>query len=121
MLERVEDVIAKNDIDYEIVGSVINLKLGRAGGKVTIKYDYATNSYRYNCNEYMLGLSSLIFFVMSFNTMYHPEQQTWSGYVAGMMFSVAIFNLVNIVLAHIQILDLKAQLREVGVYLKSAF
>ena len=121
MLERVEEVIFRNDLDYENGGNVLSLKLGRTGGKVKIKYDYATNSYFYNCNEYMLGFSSLMFFVLSFNTMYQPVQQVWSGYMAGLMFAAAIFNLFQIVLAHIQMLDLKAQLRDVGVYLKAGF
>ncbi|ADV86341.1 hypothetical protein VVMO6_01319 [Vibrio vulnificus MO6-24/O] len=34
------------------------------------------------------------------------------------MFAAAVFNLFQIVLAHIQMLDLKSQFREVGVYLK---
>jgi len=118
VLERVKQILDTNDLNYESTETSIQLKLGRAGGKVKIKYDYKSNSYIYNCNEYLLGLSSLIFFAMSFNTMYQPDQQTWSGYFAGIMFAAAVFNLFQIVLAHVQLLDLKAQLREVGIYLK---
>ncbi len=118
MLENVEQVLDRNDLSYKTVGNSLHLKLARAGGKVTIKYDYSTNSYLYSCNEYLLSFSSLIFFVLSFNTLYQPDKQMWSGYVAGCMFA-AVFNLFQIVLAHIQMLDLKSQFREVGVHLKS--
>ncbi|MCZ4310386.1 hypothetical protein [Vibrio atlanticus] len=119
MLEKVERVVLINGLEYEVSGNVLNLNLGRAGGKVKIKYDYATNSYVYNCNEYAIGFSSLIFFVLSFNTLYQVDHQAWSGYVAGLMFAGAIFNLIQLVLSHVQMLDIKAQLREVGIYLKS--
>ncbi|WP_309304018.1 hypothetical protein [Vibrio owensii] len=119
MLEKVKQILDKNDLSYKAVGNSLHLKLPRAGGKVTIKYDYSTNSYLYSCNEYLLSFSSLIFFALSFNTLYQPDKQMWSGYAAGCMFAVAVFNLLQIVLAHIQMLDLKSQFREVGVYLKS--
>ncbi|WP_347369098.1 hypothetical protein [Vibrio vulnificus] len=118
MLEKVEQVLDRNDLSYKTVGNSLHLKLARAGGKVTIKYDYSTNLYLYSCNEYLLSFSSLIFFVLSFNTLYQPDKQMWSGYVAGCMFAAAVFNLFQIVLTHIQMLDLKSQFREVGVYLK---
>ncbi|MFA0014090.1 hypothetical protein AB4391_12145 [Vibrio lentus] len=120
MLEKVQDIASINGLEYEVSGNVLNLKLGRAAGKVKIKYDYVTRSYVYNCNEYAAGFSSLIFFALSFNTLYQVDQQVWSGYVAGLMFAVAVFNLIQLVLSHVQMLDIKAQLREVGIYLKSA-
>ena len=61
MLEKVEQVLDRNDLSYKTVGNSLHLKLARAGGKVTIKYDYSTNSYLYSCNEYLLSFSSLIF------------------------------------------------------------
>ncbi|OEF23214.1 hypothetical protein [Vibrio rumoiensis] len=121
MLDKVKGIVEKNDLEHELFGNLLTIKYGRIGARVKIKYDYASNSYVCNCGEYGLVFSSLIFFALGFHTM-HQTNLSWvwgSGYVAGLMFGGAILNLFIIVLAHMQILDLKVQLREIGVYLKN--
>lgn len=118
MLERIEKILDLNDIAYESGETRMYIKLGRFCSKVKISYDYATNNYRVNCSELSLFLSSIVFFCMAFNTLHQPDSDLWSGYFAGLMFAIAIGNLFFIISTHIQLLDLRAQLRQEGVYLK---
>jgi len=121
MFEKIEEVIARNNLKYHVDGSTLKLKPGRGVGTVKIKYDYATESYLYNCDEYRLILASFLMFSLAFNRLFQPEQQVWSGAVTGLLFALAILGLFQILLAHIQILDIKTQLRDVDIYLKPDF
>tara|TARA_Y100001956_G_scaffold66375_2_gene67887 strand:- start:432 stop:797 length:366 start_codon:yes stop_codon:yes gene_type:complete len=118
MLERIEKVLDLNDIAYESSKSTMYVKLGGLSSRVKIKYDYATNAYKFSCGELRMFVSSIIFFCMAFNTLYQANLGIWNGYAAGLMFAVAIGNLFSVISTNIQMLDLRAQLREKGVYLK---
>lgn len=118
MLERIEKILDLNNIVYESDETKMYIKLGGLCSKIKIRYDYATNNYKVNCSEIGLFLSSIILFCLAFNTLYQPTLELWSGYLAGLIFALAIGNLFFIVLTHIQLLDLRAQLREEGIYLK---
>lgn len=49
---------------------------------------------------------------------YQPNLEVWAGYAAGLMLGLAFGNLLSVISANIQLLDLRAQLREEGVFLK---
>ncbi|MEF1310484.1 hypothetical protein QTO01_10290 [Vibrio mytili] len=119
MLERIEKILALNDIAYESSESTMYVKLGGLSSRVKIKYDYADNSYKFSCGELRMFISSIIFFCMAFNTLSQVNLGLWNGYAAGLMFAIAIGNLFSVIATNIQMLDLRAQLRQEGVYLKS--
>ncbi len=118
MIKRIEKVLDLNDIVYESGETKMYIKLGGLFSKVKISYDYATNNYKVNCSEMSLFLSSMTFFCLAFNTLHQPSSGLWSGYIAGLMFAVAIGNLFTIISTYIQMLDLRSQLRQEGIYLK---
>ncbi|WP_070971145.1 hypothetical protein [Vibrio sonorensis] len=120
MLERVEQIAQANDLKYKTAGNAMTIKWGGAiGGRVKIKYRSDTNSYLYSCGEIGAVLSGLVFFTLAFNTLYQPSESIWTGYLAGLFFFIAVQSLLDLVLSHIQLLDLKPQLRAVGINLKS--
>ncbi len=119
MLERIEKVLDLNDIAYESSESTMYIKLGGLSSRVKNKYDYANNSYKVSCGELRMFISSLIFFCLAFNMLSQGALGLWNGYAAGLMFAVAIGNLFSVVSTNVQMLDLRAQFRQEGVYLKS--
>ncbi|MDC5851571.1 hypothetical protein [Vibrio europaeus] len=122
MLERIERVLDVNSIEYESGGNTIYIKLGTVTSKVKIRYDIATNTYHVNCNEFVLYTTSFVWFALTFFSMTnHSDNAWWSGYSIGIMFAAGIGALFQIIVTYIQLLDLRAQLREVGVYLKSGW
>ncbi len=118
MLERIEKILDLNDIAYESGESTMYVKLGGLSSKVKIRYDYADNTYKLSCGELRMFISSIIFFCLAFNTLIQANLGLWNGYAAGLMFAVAIGNLFSVIITNIQMLDLRAQLRQEGVYLK---
>lgn len=119
MLERIEKVLDINDINYDSAESTIYIKFGGLSSRVKIMYDYASNTYKFSCGEMRMFISSIIFFCMAFNTISQTNLGLWNGYAAGLMFAVAIGNLFSVISTNIQMLDLRAQLRREGVFLKS--
>ncbi|EMC0407039.1 hypothetical protein VBP81_001025 [Vibrio fluvialis] len=118
MLERIEKILDLNDIAYESGESTMYVKLGGLSSKVKIRYDYADNTYKLSCGELRMFISSIIFFCLAFNTLIQANLGLWNGYAAGLMFAVAIGNLFSVIVTNIQMLDLRAQLRQEGVYMK---
>ncbi|EHZ7344922.1 TPA: hypothetical protein ACGUW9_004461 [Vibrio vulnificus] len=118
MLERIEKILVLNDIAYESGESTMYVKLGGLSSKVKIRYDYADNTYKLSCGELRMFISSIIFFCLAFNTLIQGNLGLWNGYAAGLMFAVAIGNLFSVIVTNIQMLDLRAQLRQEGVHLK---
>ncbi|EOV4650947.1 hypothetical protein ACONRW_004528 [Vibrio parahaemolyticus] len=118
MLERIEKVLDLNGIVYESGKSRMYIKLGGLCSQIKVHYDYATNTYKVSCGELRLFISSIVFFCLAFNSLYQPDAQWWMGYSAGLMFAVAIGNLFAAISTNIQLLDLRAQLRQEGVFLK---
>ncbi|MBY7860060.1 hypothetical protein KW419_17660 [Vibrio fluvialis] len=118
MLERIERVLDLNDIAYESGETRMYIKLGGLCSQVKVHYDYATNTYKVNCGELRSFISSIVFFCMAFNSLYQPDTQWWMGYGAGLMFAIAIGNLFSVISSNIQLLDLRAQLRQEGIFLK---
>ncbi|ASI90812.1 hypothetical protein [Vibrio mediterranei] len=118
MLERIEKVLELNDISYESGKTRMYIKLGGLSSQVKISYDYATNTYKVNCGELRHYLISLFFFCQAVNMFYQPNLEVWAGYAAGLMLGIAFGNLLSVISANIQLLDLRAQLREEGVFLK---
>ncbi|EIA1497044.1 MULTISPECIES: hypothetical protein [Vibrio] len=118
MLERIEKVLNLNDIAYESGETRMYIKFGGLCSQVKIHYDYATNTYKVSCGELRQLISSIVFFCMAFNMLNLPDPQFWTGYGAGLMFAIAIGNLFSVISANIQLLDLRAQLREEGIFLK---
>ncbi|MDC5806566.1 hypothetical protein OPW36_05545 [Vibrio europaeus] len=122
MLERIERVLDVNSIEYESGGNTIYIKLGTVTSKVKIRYDIATNTYRVNCNEFVLYTTSFVWFALTFFSMTnYSDNDWWSGYFIGITFAAGMGSLFQIIVTYIQLLDLRAQLREVGVYLKSGW
>ncbi|ANQ23141.1 hypothetical protein BA893_09685 [Vibrio natriegens] len=119
MLERIEKILDLNDIAYESSESAMYIKLGGLSSRAQIKYDYANNTYKFSCGERRMFVSSVIFFCLAFNMLYQGNLGLWNGYAAGLMFSVAIGNLFSVISTNVQMLDLRAQFRQEGVYLKS--
>ncbi|WP_025523815.1 hypothetical protein [Vibrio parahaemolyticus] len=119
MLERIEKVLDLNGIAYKSSESAIYIKLGGLSSRAQIKYDYANNTYKFSCGELRMFISSVIFFCLAFNMLSQGAFGLWNGYAAGLMFAVAIGNLFSVILTNVQMLDLRAQLRQEGVYLKS--
>ncbi|TOF04449.1 hypothetical protein CGJ29_24115 [Vibrio parahaemolyticus] len=119
MLERIEKVLDLNDIAYKSSESAMYIKLGGLSSKVQIKYDYANNTYKFSCGELRMFISSVIFFCLAFNMLSQGVLGLWNGYAAGLMFAVAIGNLFSVMSTNVQMLDLRVQLRQEGVYLKS--
>ncbi|MGR5069414.1 MULTISPECIES: hypothetical protein [Vibrio] len=118
MLERIEKVLDLNDIAYESGETRMYIKLGGLCSQIKIHYDYATNTYKVSCGELRLFISSIVFFCLAFNNLHQPDMQLWVGYGSGLMFATAIGNLFSIISTNIQLLDLRAQLRQEGVFLK---
>ncbi|MCS0174272.1 hypothetical protein [Vibrio alginolyticus] len=119
MLERIEKVLDLNDIAYESSESTMYIKLGGLSSRAQIKYDYANNTYKFSCGKIRMFVSSVIFFCLAFNMLSQGALGLWNGYAAGLMFAVAIGNLFSVISTNVQMLDLRAQLRQEGVYLKS--
>lgn len=101
------------------VQKVAYIKFGGLSSRVKIMYDYESNTYKFSCCEMRMFISSIIFFCLAFNTISQANLGLWHGYAAGLMFAVAIGNLFSVISTNIQMLDLRAQLRQEGVYLKS--
>ncbi len=118
MLERIEKVLDLNGIVYESGETRMYIKLGGLCSQVKVHYDYATNTYKVSCGELRLFISSIVFFCLAFNSLYQRDAQWWMGYSAGLMFAIAIGNLFAAISTNIQLLDLRAQLRQEGVFLK---
>ena len=119
MLARIEKVLDLNDIAYKSGESTVYIKLGGLSSRVKIMYDYTNNTYKFSCGELRMFISSIIFFCLAFNTLSQANLGLWNGYAAGLMFAVAIGNLFSVISTNIQMLDLRAQFRQEGVYLKS--
>ena len=118
MLEKVESVMEMNGLEYARSTYSLTVKFGYRIGRVKIRYDPATNTYLYNCGEKWIWMTCFIVFGFSFNMMLNPSDYILTGYLAGMMFASAMLSFFQQVLLHIQMLDIKAQLRAEGIYLK---
>ncbi|MDH5926203.1 hypothetical protein L8S13_07860 [Vibrio lentus] len=61
MLEKVQDIASINGLEYEVSGNVLNLKLGRAAGKVTITLRVHTST---------TAMNMLLVFPVSFSSLF---------------------------------------------------
>ncbi|MCF7362063.1 MULTISPECIES: hypothetical protein [Vibrio] len=118
MLEKVESVMEMNGLEYARSTYSLTAKFSYGIGSVKIRYDPATNTYLYSGCEKVIWVGCFILFCVSFNMMLHPSDYILAGYLAGMMFASAMLSFFQQVLLHIQMLDIKAQLRGEGIYLK---
>ncbi|ROV60331.1 hypothetical protein EGH82_09860 [Vibrio ponticus] len=118
MLDRIKKVLDLNNIAYESGESRMYIKLGGLSSKVKVTYDYATNTYKFSCGELLLSIQSMGLFCLAFNGLNELDSAMWPGYASGLMFALAIGNLFTLISTKIQMLDIRAQLRQEGIYLK---
>lgn len=118
MLEKVESVMEMNGLEYARITYSLAVKFSYGIGRVKIRYDPVTNTYLYNCGEKWIWVTCFIMLGFSFDMMLNSSDYIFSGYLAGMMFASAMLSFFQQVLLHIQMLDIKTQLRAEGIYLK---
>ncbi len=119
MFEKILQVLSLNGIKYEKGHERVVFKLDCLSARITIRYHYETQSYQYDFGEFRMYLSSLLMFMVAFFSFNEPNQHEMKSFVFFCLVTVGVGYLILIFKTYIQLLDLKSQLREVGVYLNA--
>ncbi|MGR5413215.1 hypothetical protein ACPV5T_10495 [Vibrio astriarenae] len=116
ILKRIEQVLELNSLAYEIGGNVIYCKLGGGANEIKIRYQASDNTFRLN---YGFWNQVVVFFctATAFMTLNLILPDWNSHWLVLLLMITGINTLVVLVITEIRLLDLKIQLREVGVYL----
>ncbi|MBW3695031.1 hypothetical protein EK599_04970 [Vibrio sp. T187] len=117
MLERIENVLSVNELEYKASGNIVDITLGGCAAKITITYDQYTNSYQCNTREKLLSFHTTLFFLLGMQSLWYANGALWDLIMPMSFFFTSAFSALSLIITQIKMLDLKAQLREVGVYL----
>ncbi|WP_394242222.1 hypothetical protein [Vibrio astriarenae] len=119
ILTRIEQVLELNSLSYEAGINVIYIKLGGGASEVKIQYQQFDNTFRVS-HGFWSQVMVVIFTIGSFMVVSHAIPD-WNYAWLIMLLAVNILSaLVMQIITEIRLLDLRAQLREVGVYLTPA-
>lgn len=117
MLERIEQVLILNELSYTSSTNIVDIKLGGLASNITIHYNQSTNSYECNSRETFSAFNALFFFMLTIHFLWNIDNEPSNLLVASGFFFCSASHALSLIITQIKLLDLKAQLREVGIYL----
>ncbi|QIA65091.1 hypothetical protein GT360_16140 [Vibrio astriarenae] len=119
ILKRIEQVLDLNSLSYEAGINVIYIKLGGGANNVKIQYQHSDNTFRTShgfWNQVMVSLFTISAFMIISHAI-PGWNYSWLILILAVNFLSAM---VIQIITEIRLLDLRAQLREVGIYLTPA-
>ncbi|MDN3682039.1 hypothetical protein QWZ04_17160 [Vibrio tapetis subsp. quintayensis] len=117
MLDRVRDILELNDIPFDGQKDVVYCKFHRAGTKVRISYESRSNSYKIAANEFIQAINAAASYAFAFAAPYIFIGINWSWVISALSIFAGTVAITQLILTQIQVLDLKQQLRQSGIYL----
>ena len=117
MLDKVRDILERNDIPFDGQKDVVYCKFRRAGSKVKISYDSSSNSYKVSGNEFIQAINAAFSFAFAFAAPHIFVGVEWNWVISALSIFTGTITIAQLIFTQFKLLDLKQQLRESGVYL----
>ena len=116
MLQRIEDILDLNGLVYSSSGHSISIKLGGIASQVKITYVPEVNKYMLSSSEGLYMISTFLL-LLSVSFILLSTVNIMGTIAIGFMAVGIIMNLFTAVITQVKLLDIKAQLRDEGIYL----